>query len=198
MALIVVGCYATKLTIEPPTKHPTSREYHASFDSTWATAMQVIAVFPLTVIEKASGIINTDWTTRTVYHKGSIWRGARYGQVEEDVPFEVTDRFNILISRNSDSTSAVRIIRYVKARMYGYMNDSSIAPPGVWFDPVGEPVAKESSTTPEWHILDAIENCMRTGDPTLLGMNEEDGKVVIAPDQAPSSTVGLEDHRAKK
>ena len=165
LVVLLSGCYTNKLTEPVQPKKPTDRVFSVSYDSTWQAVIKVMAVFPLTVIEKESGILNTDWTTRTAYKKVSVWRGLIFGgQVDDEIPMELMERFNVLVTRGSDSTTTVRVIRFVKARPY----DMIAGPKGSWTPASNRDFTQtESSTVPEWRLLNAIDQCLSTGKFTV-------------------------------
>ena len=194
VALMLSGCFSSHYVPITVDKKPTSREFDASIDSTWSAVMKVMAEFPLTVIEKNSGILNTDWMTRTSHRPASVWRGLAFGgQVQEDVPIELMERFNILVTRNLDSTTVVRVIRYVKARQY----TQAMGGKGSWLPPSTDFVQTESSTIPEWKLLNAIERCITTGDASIGSLDDNDQVHIVTPaEQSPSS--GTDQHRGRR
>ena len=88
---LCIGCSINnRITEKPPeTFYPTKRIINADFDTVWNKTLQSIARYPLTIIEKNSGIINTDWCGYKDSVTVSIWRGMLFGgQVEEEMPIE--------------------------------------------------------------------------------------------------------------
>ncbi len=78
--------------------------------------------------------------------------------------YVLIERFNVLVTRSADSTSIVRVIRYVKARAYNMV----AGPKGSWTPASNQDfVQKESITIPEWRLLNAVEQCLRTGTATV-------------------------------
>ena len=153
VSLAVVACVPQpKLLEQLPEAQPTDSTFQASFDVTWDAVMQSIAEWPLTVIEKESGIINTDWTTRMDSLKMSFWRGVYGGQVEEDVPTEVMERINVVVRARTETATNVRIIRYVKFRIY----EMAMGPVGSFTRGTGEFTQTNSNTLVEARLLDRI------------------------------------------
>ena len=179
VATALLGCYANRILDQPLIERPTERIVAFPKDSTWQAVLKVMAIYPLTVIEKESGILNTEWIGRTIHRRVSVWRGLAFGgQVEDMCPIELQERFNVLVSPESDSTTTVRVIRYVKLRPY--LQD--VGPKGSWKpDTYGQFVETKSTTIPESVILDAIERYLKTGkvemdDPEEIYRREQDAQ----------------------
>jgi hypothetical protein len=155
----------------PPPTYPTEQAFLVSQDSVWNAVIKVMSVFPLTVIERQSGILNTDWTTRTSYKHCKVWRGLAFGgEVEDDWPLEIRERFNVLVSTSADSSVHVRVIRYVQSRGYqqGYGGKGAFDPP------TGPFVDAKSNTVPEHRILIAIDRCIRLGNCNIPSLDYHD------------------------
>jgi len=154
---LCVGCsMSNKLLEKPPEKpYPTKRVLNADFDTVWNKTLQAIARYPLTIIEKNSGIINTDWCGYTDSVSVSVWRGVLFGgQVEEEMPVEVQERLNILITRVSETGTGIEVIRYVKIRPYVQTTGGK----GSWALPTSQQYTQTtSSTRKEFDILNKIE-----------------------------------------
>jgi hypothetical protein len=118
ISISLIGC-SNKIIKESKPVYPTDRNYNTTFDKVWNSALKTISYFPLTIIEKNSGIINTDWITYIDTLKVNIWRGLiGGGQVDDKMPTEVMHRLNILVTQKDSTTVNVKIIRYAKARPY--------------------------------------------------------------------------------
>lgn len=158
VVLLFVGCsMSNKLLEKPPEKaYPTKRVLNADFDTVWNKTLQAIARYPLTIIEKNSGIINTDWCGYTDSVSVSVWRGVLFGgQVEDEMPVEVQERLNILITRVSETGTEIEIIRYVKIRPYVQTTGGK----GSWAPPTSQQYTQTTSNTrKEFDILNKIEN----------------------------------------
>ena len=117
--LFLIGCGSAKLLEKPQPILPTDRNYSARFDDIWNATLKAISYFPLTVIEKNSGIINTDWIEYVDTVKVNVWRGLTGGgQVDDAMPVEVMHRLNVLVSQKDSAVTNVKIIRYAKVRPY--------------------------------------------------------------------------------
>jgi len=170
VAFLLGGCYANKIVDRPIPPKLTDRSISASYDSTWNAVMKVMAQYPLTVIEKESGILNTDWTNRTIYRKVSVWRGLVFGgQVDDMCPMEIMERFNVLVTKADSGLTTIKVIRFVKSRPYLMMS----GPKGSWSpNSSGDFVQTGSSTIPENALLDTIEHLITTGE--LISIDPEE------------------------
>jgi len=152
------SCAGPMRALENPVeKKPTSRVFQGNYDKIWNCTLQSISEYPLTIIEKESGIINTDWLGSLATKKVSVWRGIiGGGQVEDEMPIDVQCRLNVLVSKVADSVFSVNIIRYVKARPYIMLPGGS----GNWApDRSGTFEQVPSDTQTEFRILEKINSC---------------------------------------
>lgn len=157
LLLMVISCVPKgKLLEKPKERMPTSRDYQSDFNIVWSSVLRTLTEYPLTIIEKESGLINTDWLGRTVKKKVSVWRGLLGGgQVEDEMPVELKERLNILVSVKTDVITNVKIVRYVKVRQY------RMTPGGVgnWRPDIRSSFRQtESDTQTEYRLLNEIEN----------------------------------------
>lgn len=144
----------------PVEKKPTSRIFPFSFDSVWTATMKSISEYPLTIIEKESGIINTDWVSGTRTQKVRIWRGLAFGgMVDDEQPIEIQYKLNILVSSESAESTKVRVIRYAKERPY----DVGMGPRGCWQpNTLAEFQQVDSDTQTEHELLNTIGHFLET------------------------------------
>lgn len=156
--LLFIGCAGVKSLEKPIEKKPTEMVYGFEFDKVWNATLQSISEYPLTIIEKNSGIINTDWLGKTVKKKVSIWRGlVGGGQVEDEMPFDIQERLNILVTKIHGDKVKVKIIRYVKARPYR----ATIGGAGNWEpDPSKTYEQVPSDTQTEYNLLIKIKETL--------------------------------------
>ena len=101
----------------PSAIKPTYHLFEQDYDTVWKATLKTIAEFPLTIIEKQSGILNTDWIQYVDSVPVIANRGFPVGQKKENMPREVRHRLNILVSQERSGTK-VNIIRYVQTRPY--------------------------------------------------------------------------------
>jgi hypothetical protein len=156
----LLGCFPTAKFLDKPKEMvPTYREYQYDYNAVWNSVLRTIVEYPITLIEKESGIINTDWLGRTIKKKVSVWRGLiGGGQVEDEIPIELQERFNILVTKDTITTT-VKIIRYVKVRPY----KMTMGGPGNWEpDAISSFVQVQSDTQTEHSLLEEIENCLKS------------------------------------
>jgi len=151
----LLGCAPPRYLETNNQTFPTERNFNANFDKVWVNTLKSVSYFPLTIIEKNSGIINTDWITYVETKKISVWRGLiGGGQVEDDMPAEISHRINILVTEKDSVTINVKIIRYVKVRNYLMV----VGGKGNWApDSYGIFTQVNSDTRQENKILNAIE-----------------------------------------
>ena len=119
--ILLIGCspYIRQI-YEPVLEHPIQKNYNYSFEKVWPVVLQRIAEYPLTIIEKESGIINTDWIgvgqdTVLCELDYGFWGG---GRVDKPMPVESRQRLNILVLKKSNMATTVKIIRYWQIRPF--------------------------------------------------------------------------------
>lgn len=159
--VLLSGCLTTSnqlLETREPI-YPTNRDYSADFNTVWDATIKAVSDLPITVIEKDSGIIQTDWTQYLDSTKVSVYRGLLYGgQTEDSMPVEVMHRFNILVSQKSQDLTNVKITRYVKIRPYERM----VGPVGSWRpNTLGSFEQTVSDTRQENKLLNEIGNLLK-------------------------------------
>lgn len=135
-----------------------NRDYQANFDTVWKATLRAVEGFPLNLIEKDSGILETDWTQYVDYVKVSAWRGLLYGgRVEENAPIEVMHKLKILVISKSNNIVNVKIIRFVKIRAYLQTE----GPKGNWTPNTLMPFEQvQSDTIQENKLLNEIETLL--------------------------------------
>ena len=148
--LLVVAACAPKITVYDRPRLPTERHYASSYDTTWNAVVQVMAEWPLTIIERESGILNTDWLARKSSYAVSIDEPI-LGRHREQMPVELMERLIVLVQPKGDSAS-VEVIRYVKLRPYRYVSRDR-----GWVPGIGEFMQTTSDTHLEAEILGLIE-----------------------------------------
>ncbi|RLB80733.1 MAG: hypothetical protein DRH17_11195 [Deltaproteobacteria bacterium] len=66
LLFVLTGCAtAPQLIKNEPYNHKISRVFNSDFEHTWATIIKVMEAYPITTIEKDSGILLTDWVQGT-------------------------------------------------------------------------------------------------------------------------------------
>ena len=152
---LLLSCSSQTYLIDQQVEKPqTFRVYTADFNAVWKNTMAALQSYPITTVDKESGVIATDWRfsqqTRTV----SVNRGLAFGgRVTEDMPIDVLDRVNALIQYTADGVR-VDVSRAVRVRPYLF----DIGPAGTWKQDVnGNYVETSSDGKTEKLILDAVE-----------------------------------------
>jgi len=160
--VLLVGCTATRYSIEvvddSSQSKPMEREFPYPFESVWDCAVPEISAFPLTVVEKQSGIISTGWYDDMQTKNVLISRGVGYGgRVSDVMPIEVKEYLNILISRIDSVNTVVKIIKISKIRPYQMV----VGPKGLWTpDKNADFVSGKSNTNVESRVFDGIQKCL--------------------------------------
>jgi len=133
-------------------RHDISRNYSAPFDKTWEAVVDVMQRYPVITIEKASGLLITDWVDgiSDVYYEESV--GER--QMLKD-----RARLNIKVSPLSNGESRVTVNQYVKIYVNTVTNPLYAGPPiREWQDVSGiKDLPVRTSSKREQEILDAID-----------------------------------------
>jgi len=156
--VVVVGCLPAvtqlRVGVREGEQNDISRAYSANFDQTWEAAIDVMQRYPITTIEKASGLLITDW----VEGASDVYYSEIEGKKET---LRDRSRFNVKVSAVGDG-SRVTVNQYVKLRAPTYMiSDPMMGTTGgpfyEWQDVAG--IKDLPSRTPsqrEKEILDAI------------------------------------------
>jgi len=105
-AVSLAGCANTIGALEGE-KYNTSRNYAASFDRTWEAVVHVMQGYPVNKIDKASGLIITDWIDGT----SDVYYVKEMGQRKM---LKDRTRFNIKVSALSNGGSRVTVNQDVK------------------------------------------------------------------------------------
>ena len=156
LLLLFSGCTPATRLLEPPIPFkPTDRIYPYSFDSTWTLLLRAMQDYPIAVIEKSSGIVDTDWTMQTGRKHIKVWRGLLYGgYVEDYAPYDYREKFHVLVMPLAADCTHVKIKRFVELRYWTMLEGES----GSWTqNNAGGFRPGTSTTVPENVILNRIE-----------------------------------------
>jgi hypothetical protein len=160
--VLFIGCSATRYSIEVVDDNsqskPMERVFPYDFDTVWNCAVEEVTTFPLTVVEKESGVISTGWYDEMQTKNVLISRGVGYGgRVSDVMPIEVREHLNILISSANPTSTTVKIVKVSKIRPYQMV----VGPKGLWTpDKNADFVSGKSNTNVESRILDGIQKCL--------------------------------------
>lgn len=157
MLIVVAGCATVtvpKVRVLEGEQHDTSRTYRANFDQTWEAAIDVMQRYPITTIEKVSGLLITDWVEGT----SDTYYAEITGQKQM---LQDRTRFNIKVSAVSEG-SRVTVNQYIKLHTPGAIVSDplmgTIGPFYDWQDAVGiKDLPTQTPGQREREILDAIE-----------------------------------------
>jgi hypothetical protein len=160
--VLFVGCAATRYNIEAvyddSQYKPMEKGIPYSFESVWNCLLIEVSSYPLTIVEKQSGIISTGWYDEMQTKSVLISRGVGYGgQVSDVMPIEVKEYMNILVSRIDSMNTWIKIIKVSKIRPYQMV----VGPKGLWTpDKNADFVSGKSNTNVESRIFDGIQKCL--------------------------------------
>ena len=157
----VIGMRVVDRNIVPV---PTHRQYDTSLDSVWTAVIDVFSRYPVTTIERESGLLNTDWCDRM----DSLRVVVRYGlfptsmvgtENEETMPLDLRERFNVRVKSAPNDRTQVQIFRFVKVR--GFTKNDKRWP---WRRQMDSPfVDVPTSTLTEGRLLDKIGDALAGG-----------------------------------
>jgi hypothetical protein len=158
--LVLSGCadQIVMLREQPSAPMPTRMTYSATFDSTWSCLLKVMREYPVAVLEKTSGLYETDWVLKESSKKVVTDRGI-LGQIEEDWPYEYREKLHVVVFPSGEDSTTVDIKRFVELR-YSHIKEG---PKGTWYYNRLEAFQPAQSTTlVEYSLLQKLDRVLRS------------------------------------